>query len=124
MDKKILVENIKNVVASFKEENKDFSFVGLIPVYPDYTNTSYILTVGGKWLDQLTFNQSISIITRRLFELLDAKSLRYINRVEILEKENNPATISDNLIFEDTFGLKNYYDDLTSHRKITAYQVH
>ncbi len=123
MDKKILVENIKTIVASFKDENKEFSFVGLIPVYPDYTNTSYILTVGGKWLDQLTFNQSISIITHRLFDLLDSKSLRYISRVEILDKQNNPTTTSDNLIFEDTIALKEYYNDLITQKKITEYQV-
>ncbi len=123
MDKKILVENIKTIVASFKDENKEFSFVGLIPVYPDYTNTSYILTVGGKWLDQLTFNQSISIITHRLFDLLDSKSLRYISRVEILDKQNNPTTTFDNLIFEDTIALKEYYNDLITQKKITEYQV-
>ena len=67
MDKKILVENVKKVIDSFKNEGKDFSFVGLIPLY----GSSYILSVNGTWLESLTTYQSISIITRRMFDLLD-----------------------------------------------------
>jgi hypothetical protein len=86
MDKKILVEKIKNIIASFKKEGKDFSFVGLQPVYPDSDNTSYILVIRANWLDEFSDYQSIAIITRRLFELLDKKTLKYINRVEVHNK--------------------------------------
>lgn len=86
MDKKILVEKIKQVIASFKNEGKEFSFVGLQPVYPDSDNTSYILVIRASWLDEFSDYQSIAVITRRLFDLLDKKTLKYINRVEIHDK--------------------------------------
>ena len=85
MDKKILVEKVRGVIASFKNEGKDFSFVGLKPVYP-WPDTSYILVVSASFLDKFTNNQGISIMTDRLFDILDKKTLRYINRVEVHDK--------------------------------------
>jgi hypothetical protein len=86
MDKKILVEKVKSVIQSFQQEDKGFSFVGLVPVYPGIDSTSYILSVRAAWLEPLGHFNSISIISQRLFELLDKKTLRYINRVEILDE--------------------------------------
>jgi hypothetical protein len=123
MDKKILVEKIKKVILAFKNEGKTFTFIGLIPVYPNGVNTAYILMVSGTWLDELPQNQSISIITRKLFELLDRNVLKCINRVEIYDKKNDLHPLSDDLIFEDTIGFKIYYNDILSPKNLANYQI-
>lgn len=118
MDKKILVENVKKVIDSFKNEGKDFSFVGLIPLY----GSSYILSVNGTWLESLTTYQSISIITRRMFDLLDSKTLRHINRVEIFNK-NTLNDMSNDLILEDTIGYKDFYNRQWAQHDIMNYML-
>ncbi len=100
MDKKILVNKIRQVIDSFAQENKQFSFVGLTPVYPEFDNTSYILSVKANWL---TPQSGIAIVTKRLFDLLDKKTLRYINRVEVgdvntpFEAENTEGVFDNRL---------------------------
>jgi hypothetical protein len=122
MDKKILVEQIKRVVNSFKNEDKTFSFIGLIPVYPNNEHTSYILSVSANWLEPFTTNQSISIITKRLFDVLDSKTLQFINRVEICNK-NDLHRISNDLILEDSIGYRDFYSDLLTQRHLMSYMV-
>jgi hypothetical protein len=121
MDKKILVEKIKEVISAYKAESKVFSFVGLIPVYPDSEKTSYILMVSATWLKQFDCNQSIAIITRKLFDVLDKKTLKLINRVEIYDNQKQLHCISDELIFEDTIGFKEYYNEM---RNFQNFAVH
>lgn len=120
MDKKILVENINKLIDSFKKEDKTFSFVGLIPVYPGYEKTSYILMVGASWLDMLPATDRISIITRRMFDILDNKTLRAVNRVEIYDENKQTNVLSDDLVFEDTIGFKEF---LNSQRRLLSYQI-
>ncbi len=120
MDKKILVEHIKRVINSFKNEGKDFSFVGLIPVYPN--GSSYILSVSASWLEPFNNFDSISVITRRMFELLDSKTLRFINRVEIYDK-NNLLDSSNDLILEDTIGYQDSYGNRLQQYSIMDYMV-
>ena len=122
MDKKILVEQIKRVINSFKNEDKTFSFVGLIPVYPNSDKTSYILSVSANWLEPFTTNQSITIITKRLFDILDSKTLKFINRVEICDK-NDLQGISNDLILEDVIGYSDFQNTLTAQRQLMTYSV-
>ncbi len=122
MDKKILVEQIQKVINSFKNEDKTFSFVGLIPVYPNSDKTSYILSVSASWLEPFTTNQSIAIITKRLFDILDSKTLKFINRVEIYDK-NDLQSISNDLILEDVIGYSDFQNTLTAQRQLMTYSV-
>ena len=118
MDKKVLVEQVKRVIDSFKNEGKNFSFVGLIPVYQN----SYILSVSADWLEPFSTYESISIITRRMFELLDSKTIRHLNRVEIYDK-NNLLDNSNDLILEDTIGYQNFHNSRLSQHDIMSYMT-
>lgn len=109
MDKKILVTEIKKIIDSFKAEDKLFSFVGLIPVYPGIEGTSYILLVNAVWIQGLPYYQGISIITHKLFDVLDSKVIKYINRVEIYD-ENTFNHYPYDLELEDFVGLQNQYN--------------
>ena len=109
MDKKILVTEIKRVIDAFKEEDKVFSFIGLIPVYPGIESTSYILLVNAVWIQELPYHQSISLITHKLFDVLDSKVIRYINRVEIYN-ENTFNHYPYDLELEDFVGLQNHHN--------------
>ena len=120
MDKKILVEHVKRVIDSFKNEGKDFSFVALIPVYPN--GSSYILSVNASWLDPFNTFDRISIITRRMFELLDSKTLRFINRVEIYDK-NNLLDSANDLILEDRIGYQDAHNSRLQQHNIMGYMV-
>ena len=118
MDKKVLVEQVKRVIDSFKNEGKNFSFVGLIPVYQN----SYILSVSADWLESITINQGISIMTNRMFELLDSKTIRHLNRVEIYDK-NNLLNDNNDLILEDTIGYQSFHNSRLSQHDIMSYMV-
>ena len=118
MDKKILVEHVKRVIDSFKNEGKEFSFVGLIPRF----GSSYILSVSAPWLDELDTFQSISVITRRMFDLLDSNTLKHINRVQIIDK-NDFNGMSNDLILEDTIGYKDFYNRQWAQHDIMNYMM-
>ena len=118
MDKKILVEHVKRVIDSFKKEGKDFSFVGLIPHY----GKAYVLTINAPWLDALDTHQRISIIVDRMFELLDSKTLKYISRIKIVDK-NDLNDMSNDLILEDTIGYKDFHNRQWAQHDIMNYMM-
>ena len=116
MDRTILVEHVRRVIDSFKNEGKDFSFVGLIP----HAGNSYILTISAPWLETLDTNQRIRVITRRMFDLLDSTTLKHIYRIKIIDK-NDFNDMSNDLILEDTIGYKDFYNRQWAQHDIMNY---
>ena len=118
MDRTILVEHVRRVIDSFKNEGKDFSFVGLIHRY----GNSYTLSISAPWLEPLEPNRRISTITRRMFDLLDSETLKHISRVEIIDK-NDFNDMSNDLILEDTIGYKDFYNRQWAQHDIMNYML-
>lgn len=85
MDKKLLVTEIQKVIATFKPENKIFDFVCLEPIHG--SETSFILNVKANWSNPSSSYEAIDLIVHRLYDVLDKETLKYINRVYIVNTE-------------------------------------
>jgi hypothetical protein len=97
MDKKLLVAEIQKVVATFKEEAKTFDFVCLEPIHG--SETSFILNVKANWLSVYSScYEAIDLIVHRLYEILDKETLKYINRVYIVDENEELHCATDLLV--------------------------
>ena len=99
MDKQTLKTELTRVVRAFEQEGRQLEVVGIIAIYPDLPSTSYVLQVYAESLTKLpSCSDALSIVIDKLYEVLPQEALRYINRVEICDKQGDIHCISDDLI--------------------------
>lgn len=104
MDKKLLVTEIQKVIATFKAENRTFDFVCLEPIHG--SETSSILNVKANWLNAYSScYEAIDLIVHRLYSILDKETLKYINRVYIVDA-NEELHCATDLIVEKSNELR------------------
>lgn len=97
MDKKLLVTEIQKVIATFKAEDRTFDFVCLEPIHG--SETSFILNVKANWLNVYSScYEAIDLIVNRLYLILDKETLKYINRVYIVDANEELHCATDLII--------------------------
>lgn len=97
MDKKLLVTEIQKVVATFKVEDRTFDFVCLEPIHG--SETSFILNIKANWLNTYSScYEAIDLIVNRLYSILDKETLKYINRVYIVDANEQLHCATDLIV--------------------------
>jgi hypothetical protein len=89
MDKQILVTEIKKMLTSFKNQDKCFTFVSIEPVYPNLTDSTYILNVFAPWVNEISCYDAIDLIIKKMHKTISKQYQSYISRVHIYENEND-----------------------------------
>ena len=116
MDKTILAEEIRKVIASFEKEGKYFEFAALVPTYRGDSKTSYIFQVSAEWLVNMS-TPEFTLIIQRLYELLEDKFILYINRVNIYKEYGDIQALPGDVILINKIG---YQPEVSLLRKIQA----
>lgn len=106
MDTEILKKEVQRVIDALEAEGKIFDFVALIPTYPGDSQTSYIIQVHGDWITRSNFWESFSIVSDKLFEILDKSILLYINRIAPLDKHSDIQPWDEDLILINKINYK------------------
>ena len=112
MDIKTLKSEIAKVITALQEEGKVFDFVGLTPAYPGDSQTSYIIQVSADWLNIRNPHDGLRFIVDKIFALLDKSTIRYINRVQVIDLINED-TPKDNLILINKLNYQPNLSQLT-----------
>ncbi len=104
MDTRTLTQNklkveLQKVINAFEQEGRPLEFVGIAPLYLQLLNTSYVVQVYAAWLDEMSnCNDALNLVIDKLYELLSADVLRYINRVNIISDSGEVHCTSKGLI--------------------------
>ena len=89
MDKITLKREIKKVISALNEDGQPLTFVAISPVFEELVDTSFILKVYADWLDKMTTYDALGIIIAKMYSVLAEDVLRYINRVELCDKNGD-----------------------------------
>ncbi len=77
------------MLASFKKEDKCFSFVSLEPVYPDLTDSTYVLKVYASWINEMFCYDAIGLIIKRMHKTVLKQYRDWVSSVVIYQNEND-----------------------------------
>jgi len=91
MDKKTLVEKIRQVVKDFSNGRGDYSLVMLIPSDPAALDSKVALLVSAPWLDEESSWEVIHDVVIRLREVLGASRLGYIIQAVVPARTSDPT---------------------------------
>lgn len=88
-------EDIKQLVASFRQENKTFNSVRLEPITIDGSPQGFVLVIQADWLAAMSRWDALKAIVDKLYYLRDAgtisnDTLKEIPWVRIVQKQLQP----------------------------------
>ena len=76
-------------------------FVGLIPAYPGIDDTSYIVQAKADWIENHTCDDGARYLVSKLYQWLDAETLKYIDRVAVYKESGRLHCMSEFLILRN-----------------------
>jgi phosphopantetheine adenylyltransferase len=88
MDTKILVNQIRNLIADFAKEKKIVTCVHLVRAYPDYESSSFVLAISCPWTANYKscFAKTQEVVTK-VYKCLDSDSLGMIHSVNVFDSD-------------------------------------
>jgi hypothetical protein len=102
LKKELLKKELLKLVEVFKEEGQKIELLGVIPVYPDISSTSFVVQIYSTWLNEKpNYFDAIKAVTSKIYSMYPSSIIRYINRVDVCTNNSEIHCMADELIVND-----------------------
>jgi hypothetical protein len=101
-----LKQETEVLLQSLEKEGKSFQFVALIPAYPGFSGTSYILQLAADWLDKHSCTDSVNYVIDKMYQTFSRPALEYINRIDLYDEQGNLHCGSEEFILRNEIGYR------------------